>query len=85
MCSNKTASHVAKLKIVCGLTWYYPLVYEADRDFVATLVAKVIDAFDQEGPLDKSEEKLITEEEVKIISGEEEQSTSKDSEDEVSK
>ena len=62
----------------------YPLVYEADRDFVATLVAKVMDVFDQEGPLDKPEEKLITKEEVEIISGEEEQSTSKDSEDEVS-
>ena len=63
----------------------YPLVYEADRDFVATLVAKVMDVFDQEGPLDKSEEKLIiTNEEVEIISGEEEQSSSKDSEDELS-
>ena len=66
----------------------YPLVYEADRDFVATLVTKVIDVFDQEGNKDKSEEKLtigtITKEEVEIISGEEEQSTSKDSEDEVS-
>ena len=62
----------------------YPLVYEADRDFVATLVAKVMDVFDQEGPLEKSEEKLITKEEVEIISGEEEQSSSKDSEDELS-
>ena len=47
-------------------------------------MAKVIDAFDQEGPLDKSEEILITKEEVKIISGEEEPSSSKDSEDDVS-
>ena len=69
---------------MCGLTCIYPPVYEADRDFVATLVAKVMDVFDQEGPLDKSEEKLITKEEVEIISGEEEQSSSKDSEYELS-
>ena len=79
---------MAKLKFLCGLTCCYSLVYEADRDFVATLVTKVIDVFDQEGNKDKSEEKLtieiITKEEVEIISGEEEQSTSKDSEDEVS-
>ena len=72
------------MKFVCGLTCCYPLVYEADRDFVALVVAKVIDVFGQEGHKDNSEEKVNTNQEVEIISGEEEQTTSKDSEDEVS-